>query len=181
VTSQLSVAARSGAINWDDLNWDRSYNGGRAYSQSKIAFGLFALELDKRSRAGGWGITSNISHPGVAPTNLLAAQPVIGRERDTPQMRVIRGLSRRGILLGTVETALLPALRAATSPDARGGQFYGPSGFGNLGGGPAEQALYRPLRNNGDAVRIWRVSEELTKVSFPTAGAALPHAVDDVA
>jgi NAD(P)-dependent dehydrogenase (short-subunit alcohol dehydrogenase family) len=28
VTSQVSVAARSGAINWDDLNWDRSYNGG---------------------------------------------------------------------------------------------------------------------------------------------------------
>ncbi|TDB83278.1 SDR family NAD(P)-dependent oxidoreductase, partial [Micromonospora fluostatini] len=59
VTSQVSIAARRGRINWDDLNWDRSYHGMRAYSQSKIAFGLFGLELDRRSRAHGWGITSN--------------------------------------------------------------------------------------------------------------------------
>ena len=28
----------------------------------------------RRSGAGGWGITSNLSHPGVAPTNLMAAR-----------------------------------------------------------------------------------------------------------
>lgn len=54
VTSQVSVAANRNAINWDDLNWERSYNGMRAYSQSKIAFGLFGLELDRRSKAAGW-------------------------------------------------------------------------------------------------------------------------------
>lgn len=78
------------------------------YSQSKIAFGLFGLELDRRSRADGRGITSNLSHPGVAPTYPLAARPEVGRARDTLSVRVIRALSRRGILLGTVETALLP-------------------------------------------------------------------------
>jgi NAD(P)-dependent dehydrogenase (short-subunit alcohol dehydrogenase family) len=165
VTNQLSIAARSGTINWDDLNWERSYDGRRAYTQSKIAFGLFGLELDRRSRAGGWGITSNLSHPGVAPTNLLAAQPHMGRDRDVPQYRMIRTLSRWGVM-GTVETAVLPALNAATSPDARGGRFYGPSRFGGLSGAPAEQTLYRPLRSTEDAERIWRVSEELTKVSF---------------
>ncbi|WDZ84696.1 SDR family oxidoreductase [Micromonospora cathayae] len=67
VTSQVSIAARKGTINWDDLNWERSYHVMRAYSQSKIAFGLFGLELDRRSRAHGWGISSNIAHPGVAP------------------------------------------------------------------------------------------------------------------
>lgn len=64
VTSQISVAANENAINWDDLNWERSYHGRRAYSQSKISFGLFGLELDRRSRSGGWGISSNISHRG---------------------------------------------------------------------------------------------------------------------
>ncbi|GAA1645070.1 SDR family oxidoreductase [Actinoplanes couchii] len=49
VTSQLSVAANGGSINWDDLNWERSYDGRHAYSQSKIAFGLFGLELQRRS------------------------------------------------------------------------------------------------------------------------------------
>lgn len=81
-------------------------------------------------------------------------------------MRLIRALSRRGILVGTVETALLPALYAATWPDAEGGRLYGPSGFGNLAGAPAEQSFYRPLRGTEDAARIWRVSEELTKVYF---------------
>ncbi|WP_435122084.1 hypothetical protein [Amycolatopsis thermoflava] len=55
MTSQLSVAANQGSINWADLNWERTYDGTRAYSQSKIALGLFGLELDRRSRAGGWG------------------------------------------------------------------------------------------------------------------------------
>ena len=169
VTSQVSVAARRGSINWDDLNWERSYNGMRAYSQSKIAFGLFGLELERRSKAAGWGITSNLSHPGVAPTSLLAARPELGRSKDTPQVRLIRALSARGILIGTVETAKLPALMAATGPDAKPGAFYGPSGPGNLGGQPAEQPLYPPLRSEAEAQRVWRVSEQLTRTAFVAA------------
>ncbi|MCZ9340482.1 short chain dehydrogenase, partial [Streptomyces sp. TRM76130] len=123
VTSQLSIAAGQGAINWNDLNWERSYRGGRAYSQSKIAFGLFALELDRRSQAHGWGITSNLSHPGIAPTSLLAARPEVGRAKDTVSVRLIRFLSPRGIIVGTLHTAQLPALYAATSPDAERGEL----------------------------------------------------------
>lgn len=171
VTSQISIAARSGSMHWDDVNWETSYDGRRAYSQSKVAFGLFALELDRRSQAGGWGLTSNLSHPGVAPTSLLTARPELGRDRDTPQIALIQRLSRAGILLGTVDTAQLPALYAATSPQARGGRLYGPDGFGNLGGGPAEHALYRPLRDVEEADRVWRVSEELAGVSFAVTAA----------
>ncbi|MFS0706451.1 SDR family oxidoreductase [Cellulomonas sp. 179-A 9B4 NHS] len=171
VTSQISVAARGGSVHWDDLNWERDYDGRRAYGQSKIALGLFALELERRSRAAGWGITSNLAHPGVAPTSLLTARPELGRDRDTPQIAVIRRLSRAGILLGTLESAQLPALYAATSPQAGGGRLYGPDGPGNLGGGPAEHRLYRPLRDATEADRVWRVSEELAGVSFASAAA----------
>lgn len=164
VTSQISVAANRNRINWDDLNWERSYNGMRAYSQSKIAFGLFGLELARRSRAHGWGITSNLAHPGVAPTNLLAARPEVGRTEDTAGVELIRWLSARGILLGTVESAKLPALYAATSPDAATERFYGPSGPGHLGGPPTEQKLYRRLRNHEDAQHIWQISEDLTDI-----------------
>lgn len=169
VTSQVSVAARRGGINWDDLNWESSYDAMGAYSQSKIAFGLFGLELQRRSEAGGWGITSNLCHPGVAPTSLLAARPELGRTKDTPQYRVIRGLSERGILLGTAYTAGLPALMAAANPAAEAGVLYGPNGFGNLGGAPAEQKLYKPLRSTDDAARIWQVSERLTETAFQSA------------
>ena len=167
VTSQVSVAAARGSINWDDLNWERSYDGMKAYRQSKIALGLFGLELDRRSRAAGWGISSNLAHPGVAPTNLLAARPEVGRAKDTLGVRVIRALSARGLLVGTVASAALPAVYAATSPDAQPGRLYGPGGLGHLGGAPAEQKLYPTLRGDEQADRIWRVSQELTEVPFP--------------
>ncbi|MFE0690836.1 SDR family oxidoreductase [Streptomyces xiamenensis] len=167
VTSQISVAANRGAINWKDLNWERSYEGMSAYSQSKIAFGLFGLELGRRGRAHGWGITSNLCHPGVAPTSLLDARPEVGRDRETGGRRLIGAMAARGLLVGTVESAGLPALRAATVADGEGAPFYGPSGLGHLGGGPAEQKLYSRLRGTEDAQRIWRVSEELTGAVFP--------------
>jgi NAD(P)-dependent dehydrogenase (short-subunit alcohol dehydrogenase family) len=165
ITSQLSVAAAGGEIRWDDLSWSREYDGMKAYRQSKIALGLFALELDRRSRAGGWGISSNIAHPGVAPTNLLAARPELGRSRDTGARRIVRLMSAIG-LVGTVESAGQSALYAATSPEATGGRFYGPGGLGHLSGEPKEQKLYRPLESRDDARRIWSVSEELTGVRF---------------
>lgn len=163
VTSQISVAANRGAINWDDLNWQNSYDSMNAYSQSKIALGLFGLELDRRSEAGHWGINSNLSHPGVAPTSLLDARPEIGRPDQTSGRRMISLMSRLG-LAGTPQSAGLPALYAATSPEAKGGSFFGPQGIGNVSGGPGEQKLYSRLHGSDDANRIWQISEELTSV-----------------
>ena len=167
VTTQTSIAARRGTIHWDDLNGDRAYDGMRSYQQSKLACGLFGLELSRRSRAGGWGITSTISHPGVAPTSLLASRPEVGRTEDTAEVRMIRWLSARGLIVGTVESAKLPALMAATSPGAIDGGFYGPQWPGNAGGPPGLQKLWPPLRSTDDATRLWTLSEELTAVSFP--------------
>ncbi|TWS20449.1 SDR family NAD(P)-dependent oxidoreductase [Tsukamurella asaccharolytica] len=166
VTSQISIAANEGAINWDDLNWEASYKGSGAYSQSKIAFGLFGLELDRMSRERGWGITSTLSHPGVAPTSLLAARPEIGRDGDTLGVRIIRRLSSLGLVVGTAETAALPALLAATTPDA-GGRLYGPKGVMHLGGPPAVQPLYSRLRSEDEARRMWQISQRMTGVAFP--------------
>jgi NAD(P)-dependent dehydrogenase (short-subunit alcohol dehydrogenase family) len=168
VTSQTSIAARSGTINWADLNWVHGYDGMRAYRQSKIAVGLFGLELSRRSADAGWGITSNISHPGVAPTRLLAARPEVGRAEDTGGVRVIRWLSARDLIVGTVDSAKLPALMAATSTEAEDGGFgfYGPQWPGNVGGPPGKQKLWKPLRDNGTASRMWAVSQELTGVTL---------------
>ncbi|RUR03113.1 SDR family oxidoreductase [Labedella endophytica] len=163
VTHQSSVAARSGEMNWGDLDWERSYDVMKAYSQSKIAVGLFARELDARSRAEGWGISSNLSHPGVSPTNLLAAQPGLGRQRDTTGVRVIRVLSRLGVA-GTPQTAALPALLAATGPASRGDQFFGPKRV--IGGAPVEREFWAPLRDMDAARRLWDESERLVGARF---------------
>ncbi|WP_144720289.1 SDR family oxidoreductase [Agrococcus jejuensis] len=167
VVSQLSIAAASGSIRWDDPQFAHGYDGMAAYRQSKIAFGLFGLELARRSEQHGWGLTSVLSHPGVAPTSLLAARPEVGRAQDTREVRVIRWLSARGLLVGTPETAMLPALVAATSPDVRAGQLWSPRGPGRVGGAPALQPLFRSLRSEADAVRAWDLSQELAGVRFP--------------
>jgi len=168
VTSQTSISANMGRMNWEDLGWKKRYRGQGAYSQSKIAVLLFAQELERRGAAGGWGITSNAAHPGIAATNILAAQPHMGRPKDTLAVRVIRRFARAGFLFQTADGGLLPALYAATSPAAEGGRFYGPSGFQHLRGAPAEQAVYRRARGEADASRLWEVSEELVGMRFPT-------------
>lgn len=165
VTTQSSIAAASNAINWDDPNFEASYSVGKAYSQSKIANLMFGLELNRRSERGGWGITSNVSHPGVTATNLLAAQPHMGRTGDTFAVRLIRLLARMG-LTQTVDQGLLPALYAATHSDAEGGRFYGPRGFRHLTGAPAEQPVYEPARDAADAARLWGMSERLVGLEF---------------
>lgn len=55
---QTSIAANQGAVNRDDPNWERSDNSIGAYSHSKIAFGLFGLELNRSSQTAGWAITA---------------------------------------------------------------------------------------------------------------------------
>lgn len=163
VVSQTSIAARRGSINFDDLQWEE-YDAMASYSQSKIACGLFGLELARRSEAAGWGITSVLSHPGVAPTSLLAARPEMGRDGDTREVKIIRWLSAHTPLVGTPESAALPAVLAATAADPA--EFYGPQSPGNAGGRPGPQRLWKPLQDRAAASRLWSVSEELAGVSF---------------
>ncbi|MEU3185555.1 SDR family oxidoreductase [Streptomyces sp. NPDC006923] len=168
VTSQASIGARQGRLAWDDLQSEQKYEPLKAYNQSKLALMLFALELHRRSLAGGWGITSNVAHPGLTSTNLQSSGRNMGREKETTWMdTVFRRLSRTGLLVQSVDRGLLPALYAATSPQAKGGAFYGPAGPGHLTGPPTEQALYRSAAGEEDARRIWEVSEALAKVEYP--------------
>ncbi|KQQ00035.1 MULTISPECIES: SDR family oxidoreductase [unclassified Rathayibacter] len=162
VVHQTSIAARSGSIDWDDLNGERRYDTMRSYVQSKIAVALFALELDSRSRAADWGVTSTLAHPGISPTNLLAAQPGLGRPQQVRGRGLIELLARVGVA-GTVESAAQPALLAAIA--AEGGGFFGPTRL--IGGPAARRDLWAPMRRTDDARRLWEVSESLIGSRFP--------------
>ncbi|XP_043948136.1 retinol dehydrogenase 13 [Drosophila biarmipes] len=63
-----SLAHTRGTMNVDDLNSEKSYDEGLAYSQSKLANILFSRELAKRLE--GTGVTVNSLHPGVVDTEL---------------------------------------------------------------------------------------------------------------
>jgi retinol dehydrogenase-14 len=73
VVTVASNAHTTGRIDFDDLQGERSYSGGRAYSQSKLANILFTYQLARRMR--GSAVTANALHPGVVRTSFGAADP----------------------------------------------------------------------------------------------------------
>ena len=61
----------------------------------------------------------------------------------------------------------LPTLRAATDPGVLGGQYFGPDGFGEQRGNPKVVTSSEQSYDVGIQRRLWRVSEELTSVTYP--------------
>lgn len=169
VTSLSSSAQRLGGINFGDLQWEKRYNATGAYAQSKSANLMFALELDRRSRAGGWGIVSNAAHPGLCKTNLQLSGPSQGKDSPTLLERFYRASrSATPFMWQSIDEGILPALYGATAPDAEGGTFYGPRGILELaGGGVTDAKILARSRNEADCRKLWEISEQLTGVTYP--------------
>jgi hypothetical protein len=67
-----------------------------------------------------------------------------------------------------IDDGILPALYAATSPQAEGGAFYGPRGIYEAAGGGVKAAkVPARARSDADCRRLWEISEQLTGVSYP--------------
>lgn len=154
-----SVAARNGAINFDDLQAERDYRPMPVYSQSKLACLMFALELSRRSQASGWGVASLAAHPGIARTDLLpnGAGPTS-----------LAGLTRHHLwfLFQPARQGALPTLYAGTDPHARDGANYGPDRLNETRGHPAEARIPPQALNREVASRLWTMSERVADVTF---------------
>jgi NAD(P)-dependent dehydrogenase (short-subunit alcohol dehydrogenase family) len=74
VTSVSHWSAPPEGIQFDNLSGRGEYDPGRAYGQSKLANGLFSMELARR--AAGTSLTSNSLHPGIVETQLFRHSPV---------------------------------------------------------------------------------------------------------
>src|SRR3954453_5678873 len=71
VVTVSSTTHRMGAVDFDDLNWERKpYRRWRAYGQSKLANLLFTAELQRRLTAAGSDVLANAAHPGHPAPNL---------------------------------------------------------------------------------------------------------------
>src|SRR5262249_11056934 len=88
VTVRSDQHKRAKAIDFDDLQGERSYRPWGAYAQSKLANAMFVLELSRRLRAAGLDIVSAGAHPGFAHTNLQVSGP-----RSGGTSLVARGMS----------------------------------------------------------------------------------------
>ncbi|PIS99817.1 short-chain dehydrogenase [Bradyrhizobium nitroreducens] len=166
VVNLSSLAHRSGAIDFDDLQGKHSYRPWRAYSQSKLAMLMFSLELQRRSDAAGWGVRSIAAHPGFARTDLIANGP----GANTFQWRVGRLL--QPLFSQSAAEGALPTLFAATSPAAEPGGYYGPNGFYEMKGAPAAAKIMPHAKDLAVAAMLWDVSATLTGISFDEIAAA---------
>ena len=69
-------------------------------------------------------------------------------------------------LFQPVSQGALPSLYAATSPDAKGGGYYGPTGLGETRGAPHKASVPRQALDREVAARLWEISEQLTGVKI---------------
>ncbi len=166
VVTVSSIAARDAVIDFDDPN-ATNYDAMRAYSQSKLACLMFSFELQRRSNDNGWGISSIAAHPGVSRTDLLHNAP--GRWSAMGMAR-----SMLWFMFQPPAQGAWPSLFAATSPDARGGAYYGPNKLKETRGFPTLAQVPERAADQASAQRLWRLSEQLTGYSF--RGDATPDA-----
>lgn len=162
VVTTSSTMHRTGRIRWDDLHWQRGYQRWLAYGQSKLANLLFAFELDRRARAAKSTLLSVAAHPGYAATHLQARAP---EEEGRRLTAMVFDLGSR-LVAQSADDGALPQLYAATMPDVRGGEYLGPDGWTGMRGGPTRVRASAAARSEGDACRLWEVSERLTDVTF---------------
>lgn len=159
VVTLSSIANREGTINFDDLQSKSSYGPGKAYSQSKLANLMFALEFQRQSETHGWGVTSMAAHPGVSRTNLL----ITGAGRWS-----VAGMARTFLpfLFQPSAQGALPTLYAATSREAEGGMYYGPNKLMETRGFPTVAKIPAQAEDVPASRRLWAISQELAKVEF---------------
>ena len=127
VVTVSSLAANQRNVDFGDANAERGYKPMSSYGIAKLAQLMFAVELNRRSLAGGWGLLSNAAHPGLSKTNLLSGASY-GAGKPTIAARLAR-LSWRLVpfMWLDVDEGIKPTLYAAVSPDAAGGCVLRPA------------------------------------------------------
>jgi NAD(P)-dependent dehydrogenase (short-subunit alcohol dehydrogenase family) len=157
VVTVTSTAHHMGrAVDPDNPNLDGRYGPWRAYGQAKLANFHFGLGLDRLLREAGAPAASLVAHPGLSNTELQAVSV-----KETGG-----GLSQRFFLMLARTVGMSPGegalsqLRAATDPDAKGGEFYGPLFVNN--GPPVRKPVLRRLGMSRAIERLWQVSERET-------------------
>jgi len=162
VVAVSSSAHRPGRIAFDDLQSQRRYGKWRAYAQSKLANLLFAYELQRRLARAGSGAISVACHPGYAATNLQSAGPRMDGSRWMERLMALGNV----LLAQNAEMGALPILYAATAPDVRGGEFFGPDGLGEMTGHPRRVRSSARSHDEALAAKLWERSASLTGVRY---------------
>ncbi|MEB2774208.1 oxidoreductase [Algoriphagus sp. D3-2-R+10] len=152
-----SMTHKNGEIDFGNLSAEKSYSKWNFYAQSKLACMMFAYELQRRIDSAGIPAMALSAHPGLSNTNLGFFLPTIGRALLSPITYLFGQDSKHGAM---------PILRAALDPEAKGGEYYGPSGFSEIKGPPV---IVKSSSRSHDllvSTKLWSVSEKMTSRDF---------------
>ena len=160
VVQLTSVGRHHGEICLDDLQLEREYTPLKAYSQSKLAMLIFALELQRQSDTHGWGLTVSAAQPiGSRAAKLANSVEVTGSSGW--YRRALGVASRHHAGEGAGEGALLTSeTETQADGDAR-------ISLPDLIGPPVPDALDMRALDPGMGRVLWEMSTELAKVSWP--------------
>lgn len=154
VVNTSSIAHKSGKILFEDINAEKGYKTVQRYSMSKLANLLFTYELHRRLERSDHSTISLACHPGIAATELTRYLPGI-LNMMTPLVKPLMNSAAEGAW---------PTLCAATSPDAAGGDYYGPCKR-KESAGPAVKVRARKSAHNPElGARLWDLSVEMTGI-----------------
>ncbi|MBX9886832.1 MAG: SDR family NAD(P)-dependent oxidoreductase [Flavobacteriaceae bacterium] len=155
-------------FNFEDPNFEKSYDTLQAYGHSKTAVNLFTLELDNRAESSG--VRAYSIHPG----NIWGTE--LAREAPAEILKQFGFLDADGNLVQEVIDSLksIPqgaatTVWAATSPllDEIGGVYLEDSDVAELA---SETGVSNGVKSysleEASANKLWKLSEGLTGVSF---------------
>lgn len=152
IVTMSSMAHKAGKVNFDDLHREKKYNKMETYGQSKVANLLFTYELQRKLEKIGSQTIAVAAHPGWAATNL---------GQHSKMFTVVAPIFGQSSLQGA-----WPMLYAATVPDIKGGDYYGPSGFMEIKGHPKKVVSNSYSHDEKLAERLWKTSVNLTGMGF---------------
>ena len=162
VINVASLAHRRTTLDVNDLQSERAYKPLQAYGRSKLAMLVFAIELQRQAVQNGWNLMGLAAHPGWARTDIIASGPGGG----APKLKEKLFMNAFNLLAQPAREGALPSLYAAAAPEAKGGNYYGPTGPGETRGAPGRSRVAPQAADPVLGARLWTMSEQLTGVSF---------------
>jgi len=142
-------------IQFDDMNWDKTYNANAVYSQSKLAQMMFAYALQDRIKAAGKSAQVYVCHPGSSATSLISTSG--GR-----LTKFLFWLMTKTPMVQSAEKGSYPEVMCATEDGLEQRALYGPTGRMEFVGPVGKGTLNPHAYDKAVMGRLWDVSEKAT-------------------
>lgn len=160
VVNVSSMAHKAGVMDFDNLLYEngKDYSPMKAYGRSKLSNLLFTYELQRFFELNKIDSTAIAAHPGVSDTNLF--------DHAAPKWVLSLMKPLFSLMVQPADMGALPELRAATDPNVKGSEYYGPDGRQEMKGHPVVVKPTKNALNKVHAQKLWEMSEILTKIYY---------------